>query len=143
MLELRKVEAAYGRARVLFGLDLQARAGEVTALIGRNGAGKTAALKTAMGILPCAAGEILFFGESIKSLEPFETSRLGLGYVPEDRRIFSALSVAENLETGRQAPRAEPRPHAGAPGRRDVRRRAADARHRPHADGQPARDPAR
>jgi branched-chain amino acid transport system ATP-binding protein len=105
MLELRHVDSGYGRAQVLFGLDLRLGAGEVLALLGRNGAGKSTALKTAMGILPSTAGEIHFNGSKLNALEPYSIARLGLGYVPEDRRIFSGLSVMENLEAGRQAPR--------------------------------------
>jgi branched-chain amino acid transport system ATP-binding protein len=106
MLELRKVSAAYGRAQILFGLDLELRAGEVLALLGRNGAGKTTTLKVAMGLLPCLSGQRLFIGENLKSLEPHAIARLGLGYVPEDRRIFTELTVVENLEVGRQPARA-------------------------------------
>jgi branched-chain amino acid transport system ATP-binding protein len=106
MLELRQLNAGYGRAQVLFDFDLELRAGEVVALLGRNGAGKTTALKTAIGLLPSLSGEIFFNKKPITGLQPFQISRLGLGYVPEDRRIFADLSVAENLEAGRQPPRA-------------------------------------
>jgi branched-chain amino acid transport system ATP-binding protein len=106
MLELRRVDAGYGRAQVLFGLDLTLRAGEVLALLGRNGAGKSTALKAAMGLLRTSAGHIGFDNHSIENLPPHEIARLGLGYVPEDRRIFTGLSVMENLEAGRQPPRA-------------------------------------
>ena len=107
MLELRRVCAGYGRAQVLFDLELQVRAGEVAALVGPNGAGKSTAVKTIMGILPAFSGEVLFEKETLKDKESFEISRLGLGYVPEDRRIFTDLSVRENLEVGRQPPRGE------------------------------------
>jgi branched-chain amino acid transport system ATP-binding protein len=106
MLELRRVNAGYGRARILFDFDLAVRAGEVVALLGRNGAGKTTALKTAMGLLRASSGTIRFGKREISSLQPYEIARLGLGYVPEDRRIFTDLTVLENLEVGRQAPRA-------------------------------------
>ena len=106
MLELRHVDSGYGRAQVLFGLDLKLGPGEVLALLGRNGAGKSTALKTIMGLLPAFSGEISWQGAEIENLQPFEVSRLGLGYVPEDRRIFADLTVMENLEAGRQAPRA-------------------------------------
>jgi branched-chain amino acid transport system ATP-binding protein len=105
MLELSRVSAGYGRAQVLFDLDLRLDGGEVVALLGRNGAGKSTALKTAMGLLPGYSGEILFYGKTLRNQEPFQIARLGLGYVPEDRRIFSALTVLENLEAGRQAAR--------------------------------------
>ncbi len=105
MLELRRLNAGYGRAQVLFDFDLDLRAGEVVALLGRNGAGKSTALKCAMGLLPAFSGEILFNERNVRNLEPFHISRMGLGYVPEDRRIFADLTVAENLEAGRQPPR--------------------------------------
>ncbi len=98
--------AAYGRARVLFDLELQARTGEVSVLLGRNGAGKSTTLKSIMGLLRPQSGEIRFDGRRIDRLQPYQIARLGLGYVPEDRRIFTDLTVAENLEVGRQPPRA-------------------------------------
>jgi len=106
MLEVSGLNAAYGRARVLFDLQLQARPGEVSVLLGRNGAGKSTALKSIMGLLRAQAGEIRFDGRRIDGLHPYQIARLGLGYVPEDRRIFTDLTVAENLEVGRQPPRA-------------------------------------
>jgi branched-chain amino acid transport system ATP-binding protein len=104
-LEVRHLSAGYGRARVLFDLDLEARDGEVVALLGRNGAGKSTTLKAIMGLLPRLSGEVTFDGRALKDLEPYEAARLGLGYVPEDRRIFTDLTVTENLEVGRQPPR--------------------------------------
>jgi len=106
MLEVRALSAAYGKAQVLFGLDFSAQAGEVLALLGRNGAGKTTALKRIMGLLPPQSGEIRFCGERIDALPPYRIARLGLGYVPEERRIFTDLTVRENLEVGRQPARA-------------------------------------
>jgi len=106
MLELRRVSAGYGRAQILFDLDLELRAGEIAALLGRNGAGKSTTLKTAIGLLSPVSGTILFNGQEIHDLQPYQIARLGLGYVPEDRRIFTDLTVMENLEVGRQAPRA-------------------------------------
>ena len=105
MLEVSRLNAAYGRAHVLFDLQLQARAGEVSVLLGRNGAGKSTTLKAIMGLLRPQAGEILFDGRRIDRLQPYQIARLGLGYVPEDRRIFTDHTVAENLEVGRQSPR--------------------------------------
>jgi branched-chain amino acid transport system ATP-binding protein len=105
MLEVSGLNAAYGRARILFGLELQARAGEVSVLLGRNGAGKSTTLKSIVGLLRPQAGEIRFDGRRIDRLQPYQIARLGLGYVPEDRRIFTDLTVAENLEVGRQPPR--------------------------------------
>jgi branched-chain amino acid transport system ATP-binding protein len=103
MLELKGLMSSYGRARVLFGIDLELHAGEVTLLHGRNGAGKSTTLKTIMGLVPADAGEVRFAGRRIDGLQPYEIARLGLGYVPEDRRIFTDLTVAENLEVGRVA----------------------------------------
>jgi branched-chain amino acid transport system ATP-binding protein len=105
MLEVHALSAAYGKAQVLFGLDFAARAGEVLVLLGRNGAGKSTALKRIMGLVPPQAGEIRFDGERIDALPPHQIARLGLGYVPEERRIFTDLTVRENLEVGRQPPR--------------------------------------
>jgi branched-chain amino acid transport system ATP-binding protein len=104
MLEVKGLTASYGRAQVLFGIDLELRAGEVAVLLGPNGAGKTTTLKSVMGMLRSDSGEVRFDGVRIDAREPFEIARLGLGYVPEDRRIFTALTVAENLEVGRKAP---------------------------------------
>ena len=105
MLELRRLNAGYGRAQVLFDLELELRAGEVAVLAGRNGAGKSTTLKAIMGLVAPRSGEVLFQGRRIDGLEPFEVARLGLGYVPEDRRIFTDLTVAENLEVGRRPSR--------------------------------------
>ena len=104
LLEVRGLAAGYGRARVLFEVGLELAAGEVAMLAGRNGAGKSTTLKAIMGLIE-RAGEIRFNGQRVERLEPFEIARLGLGYVPEDRRIFTELTVAENLEVGRRAPR--------------------------------------
>jgi branched-chain amino acid transport system ATP-binding protein len=105
MLEAKALSAGYGRARVLYEVSVEARAGEVVALLGRNGAGKSTTLKAMMGLVPSWSGEVRFDGHRIDRLAPHEIARLGLGYVPEDRRIFTDLSVAENLEVGRQPPR--------------------------------------
>jgi len=106
MLEVNGVNSAYGRAHILFDLSLSAERGEVVVLLGRNGAGKSTTLKTLIGLVRPLAGEISFGGRRIEQLEPYQIARLGLGYVPEERRIFTDLSVMENLEVGRQAPRA-------------------------------------
>ena len=105
MLKVHGLNAGYGRARVLFDVDLEVGRGEVVALLGRNGAGKSTTLKAIMGLVPPLSGEVIFDGKPLESLEPHEIARLGLGYVPEDRRIFTELTVSENLEVGRQAPR--------------------------------------
>ncbi|MBE0625239.1 MAG: ABC transporter ATP-binding protein [Burkholderiales bacterium] len=106
MLELNGVNSAYGRAHILFDLSLAANRGEVVVLLGRNGAGKSTTLKTLIGLLRPLSGEISFDGRRIERLEAYQIARLGLGYVPEERRIFTDLSVMENLEVGRQPPRA-------------------------------------
>jgi len=106
MLEARGLVAGYGPSQILFELALDTRAGEVVALLGRNGAGKSTTLKALMGLLPLRAGEVRFQGERIDHLSAYQIARLGLGYVPEDRRIFTGLTVTENLEVGRQPPRA-------------------------------------
>ncbi len=105
MLEVRALNAGYGRARVLFDVALQVARGEVVALLGRNGAGKSTTLKAIMGLLPARTGEVSFDARRIERCEPHQIARLGLGYVPEDRRIFTDLTVAQNLEVGRQPPR--------------------------------------
>ena len=106
LLELRSVDAWYGAAQVVRGATLSVDAGEVVALIGRNGAGKTSLLRAIMGLMPRSAGDVLLDGASIARLAPFARARRGLGYVPEDRRIFTDLTVRENLEL-------VGRPHAG------------------------------
>src|SRR5262249_13843777 len=90
---------------ILQGVTLEARAGEVVALLGRNGAGKSTTLKAIMGLVPPRSGEVSFDGERIERLPTHRIARLGLGYVPEERRIFTDLTVMENLEVGRQAER--------------------------------------
>ena len=104
-LEVQGLSAGYGRARVLFDVDLRAGDGELVALLGANGAGKSTTLKAIMGLVRPQAGKILLDGKNLAGLEPFEIARLGLGYVPEDRRIFTDLTVSENLQVGRQPPR--------------------------------------
>jgi branched-chain amino acid transport system ATP-binding protein len=105
LLEVKHLTAWYGAAQILFGVDLQVRRGEVVALMGRNGAGKSTTLKAIMGLLAGRRGEVRFMGRDIAAAEPHAIARAGLGFVPEDRRIFSDLTVLENLEVGRQAPR--------------------------------------
>ena len=107
LLSVHGLRAWYGRAQVLLDIGLDLARGEVIALMGRNGAGKSTTFRAIMGLMERIAGEVLFRGQSLHGLEPFEIARLGLGYVPEDRRIFSELSVMENLEVGRQPARSE------------------------------------
>jgi branched-chain amino acid transport system ATP-binding protein len=106
MLAVTDLHAFYGRAHILHGVSLEARQGEVVALLGRNGAGKSTAMKAIMGLVVPAEGQVSFDGTRIERLPPYKIARLGLGYVPEERRVFTELSVMENLEVGRQGARA-------------------------------------
>jgi len=104
MLKIDGLHAYYGRAHILADVAFAVAPGEVVVLLGRNGAGKSTTLKSIMGLVPPAAGRVLFRGTDIAGRQPFEIARLGLGYVPEDRRIFTELTVEENLEVGRRPP---------------------------------------
>ena len=106
VLEVEGLKAWYGAAQILFEPSFHVEQGEVVALMGRNGAGKSTTFKTLMALLPQRAGTVRFLGEDISKLRSFEIARRGLGFVPEDRRIFSDLTVMENLDVGRQPPRA-------------------------------------
>ncbi|MEQ1882158.1 MAG: ABC transporter ATP-binding protein [Burkholderiales bacterium] len=106
LLSVRNLRAWYGRAQILYDLDFEVARGEVVALMGRNGAGKSTTFKALMGLLDRAEGEIVFDGLALRGQEPYRIARVGLGYVPEDRRIYAGLSVMENLEVGKQTPRA-------------------------------------
>ncbi len=106
LLEITDLHAQYGQARVLDGVTFAVEAGSVLALMGRNGAGKSTTIKTIMGLVAPTRGSVRFDGAEIAGRMSHEIARLGLGYVPEDRRIFTELSVMENLEVGRRAPRA-------------------------------------
>ncbi|HZO04076.1 MAG TPA: ABC transporter ATP-binding protein [Burkholderiales bacterium] len=97
LLEVRGLEAAYGDSQVLFGVSLQVARGEVVALLGRNGAGKTTTLSSIMGLVRPRAGTIRFDGTEVQGREPFEACRAGLGFVPENCRLFGGLTVAENF----------------------------------------------
>lgn len=103
MLALDAIDVFYGRAHILAGLSLVVGRGEVVVLLGRNGAGKSTTMKAVMGLVPPARGTIEFEGTRIERLDTHRIARLGLGYVPEDRRIFAGLTVMENLEVGRRA----------------------------------------
>jgi branched-chain amino acid transport system ATP-binding protein len=106
MLEVHSLNAFYGKAQMLFDVSLEVGRGEVVALMGRNGAGKSTTIKSIMGLLQSKRGQVRFLDEDIAALEPYQIARRGLGFVPEDRRVFSELSVMQNLEVGRQAARA-------------------------------------
>jgi branched-chain amino acid transport system ATP-binding protein len=105
MLEVTGLDCFYGWAHILFDLSLTVGHGEVVVLLGRNGAGKSTTLKSIVGLVRPAGGTVTFRGAGIAGLPPHRIVRMGLGYVPEERRIFTDLTVAENLEVGRQQPR--------------------------------------
>ena len=105
-LAVSNLEARYGPAQILFDVSFTVGDGEVVALLGRNGAGKSTTLRSIIGLVADRSGGIEFQGEDISRLRTHEIARRGLGWVPEDRRIFTELTVLENLEVGRQPPRA-------------------------------------
>ena len=105
-LRVSGLNAAYGQAHILYDVALDVGAGEVVALLGRNGAGKSTTFRAILGLVANRSGAVAFDGEDISALATYDIARRGLGYVPEDRRIFSDLTVEENLLVGRQAPRA-------------------------------------
>lgn len=102
LLEVSGLNAWYGAAHILFDVSLNVGRGEVVALMGRNGAGKSTTFKSIMGLMAKWKGDVTFMGKRVTGLQPFEIARLGLGFVPEDRRVFTDLTVTENLEVGRQ-----------------------------------------
>lgn len=105
LLKAQGLAAWYGAAQILYDVDLEVRRGEVVALMGRNGAGKSTTLKTLIGMLTKRRGSVHFMGQDISKSESHVAARLGLGFVPEDRRVFTDLTVTENLEVGRQPAR--------------------------------------
>jgi urea ABC transporter ATP-binding protein UrtE len=111
LLETRQLTAGYGRVRIVHRVSLAVREGEVLAVIGRNGVGKTTLIKSLMGILPAAEGTVHFEGDDITRASPHQRARLGLGYVPQGRGIFSSLSVTENLFMGQRIGDAPVTPH--------------------------------
>ncbi|MBW1636176.1 MAG: ABC transporter ATP-binding protein, partial [Deltaproteobacteria bacterium] len=106
MLECVKVNSFYGKAHILSDLSFSIDAGTAVALLGRNGAGKTTTMKSIMQIIVPKSGSVSFLGQNITRCPPHKVAQMGLGYVPEERRIFSDLTVLENLEVGRQPSRA-------------------------------------
>lgn len=100
MLNLTDINASYGKVQVLRNLSLQVNSGEILCLLGRNGAGKTTALKTIMGLVPVSSGSVQFEGHEISDLPAYRVPRLGVGYIPQGRRLFSEMTVAENLKIG-------------------------------------------
>lgn len=104
MLKVEGLHTFYGRAHILADVGFEVGMGEVVVLLGRNGAGKSTTMKSIMGLVPPAQGRIQFKGTEIAGRQPFEIARLGLGYVPEERRVFTELTMDENLEVGRRPP---------------------------------------
>jgi len=105
MLAVQEIHTFYGLSHILFDVTLKVKAGQVVCLLGRNGAGKTTTLKSIMGLAPPAQGQVRFKGERVNGMPPFKLARKGIGYVPDDRRIFADLTVQENLDI---ASRSEP-----------------------------------
>ncbi|HTO63654.1 MAG TPA: ABC transporter ATP-binding protein [Bradyrhizobium sp.] len=106
MLSVDNLSAWYGAAQILYGLSFDVGRGEVVALMGRNGAGKSTTMKAIMGLIDQREGRVRFNGADVSRLRPYEIARRGIGFTPEDRRIFADLTVLENLDVGRQPPRA-------------------------------------
>ncbi len=103
LLEVRDIHTAYGRSRALFGVSLVVEQGSCVCLLGRNGVGKTTTMRSIMGLTPPSSGQVLWKGVDITRRRPFEIARAGIGFVPEDRRVFADLSVLENLDVGGRA----------------------------------------
>jgi branched-chain amino acid transport system ATP-binding protein len=112
LLAVHDIHAAYGTSRVLFGVSLDVAPGECVCLLGRNGVGKSTTMRAIMGLTPPSAGRIVWKGKDTAGLPPHRVARAGIGFVPEDRRIFAGLTVLENLEVAARA--------AGRPGRWNV-----------------------
>jgi len=105
ILELEAINTFYGKAQILFDMTFKLQRGEAAVLLGRNGVGKSTTFKSIMGLVQVKRGQILFQGTPIAGLPPYKICSLGIGYVPEDRRIFTGLTVMENLEVGKRPPR--------------------------------------
>jgi branched-chain amino acid transport system ATP-binding protein len=103
LLDVRDVHTAYGLSRVLFGVSIDVRAGECVCLLGRNGVGKTTTMRSIMGLTAPSAGRIVWKGTDVTGWPPYRIARAGIGFVPEDRRIFADLTVWENLDVARRA----------------------------------------
>ena len=103
LLEARDLHTSYGLSHVLFGVSIEVRAGECVCLLGSNGVGKSTTMRSIMGLTPPQSGRVLFRGQDITGWAPYRTARAGLGFVPEDRRIFADLTVWENLDVARRA----------------------------------------
>ena len=103
LLNVENIHTAYGLSRVLFGISLEVKAGECVCLLGRNGVGKTTTIRSVMGLTPPASGRVLWKGREITGRAPHQVARAGIGFVPEDRRIFPELTVWENLDVAARA----------------------------------------
>jgi branched-chain amino acid transport system ATP-binding protein len=138
LLDVREIHTAYGLSRVLFGVSLQIGAGECVSLLGRNGVGKSTTMRSIIGLTPPQAGRVLWKGADITGWEPYRVARAGIGFVPEDRRIFADLTVWENLDVASRRSR-EPNRAPGSELRRD---RSQDERsHEPSISAHPRPDP--
>ena len=147
MLEVKNVHTYYGLSHILFDISLTVSKGEVVGLLGRNGAGKSTTMRSIMGLTPPRAGTVSFKGEDLRGVKPYALFRKGIGYVPDDRRIFADLSVEDNLEIvySRSPQWTKERVYDLFPALREIQgqtgrppfwRRAADADHRPGPHGQ-------
>src|SRR5438034_8907107 len=117
LLNVLGIDTYYGDSHILYDLSLEVADGEVVCLLGRNGAGKTTTVRSIIGLTPPRSGRVLLRGRDVAGLPPFRVARLGIGFVPEDRRVFGNLTVRENLEVARRTW-----------GERDRSRRDGDAR---------------
>ena len=117
ILTLENVHTYYGLSQALFGISLEVEAGECVCLLGRNGVGKSTTMRSIMGLTPPASGRVLWKGQPIAGWRPDRVARAGIGFVPEDRRVFGELTVLENLDVARRA--------AGRPGALDGATRCA------------------
>ena len=100
MLQIEQLHQYYGGSHILRGVDLEARQGEITVVLGRNGVGKTTLMKSLMGLVPVRSGQVVFDGQPIEKTTPYERARAGIGFVPQGREIFARLTVEENLRMG-------------------------------------------
>ena len=105
MIEVRDIDSFYGKAQILNGVSFSINAGEVVSILGRNGAGKTTTVKSIIQLVRPSTGSVKFNGTELVGLPPYKVAKMGLGYVPEERRIFTDLTILENLEVGRQPAR--------------------------------------
>jgi urea transport system ATP-binding protein len=101
MFEVKNLSAAYGQSQVLHGIDLKVAPGEIVAMVGRNGMGKSTLMKSLIGVMPAKSGEISIDGDDVTSLPSHRRVAKGLAYVPQGRQIFGTMTVRENIETGR------------------------------------------